>query len=285
VNEPLENLTDESPDAGSSAIAVAEPGDIAHADAHAHADSPEHAEPANHAVMTPMTAGTATETAVSADAAAPAAAEPAPKKKYDLPPNIAAPAQPGKKYWYVVKVTSGREDTIARAVERKVKKDNLEEFFGRVLVPTEKYTEVRNGKRITKSRKKFPGYIMCEVEFNKQILLLFRETSGVGDFVGGSLHRDPTPMSPLEVQRMIGDTLDEKAAEEAGIKTATKIKIPYGINDRVKVRDGTFAGMEGEVKEITEPRDAKENPKVKVVLSIWGRPVDVEVEYWQVDPV
>ena len=64
-----------------------------------------------------------------------------------------------------------------------------------------------------------------------------------------------------------------------------KILIPDNVGDRVKVRDGTFAGMEGEVKDIVHPADAKENPKVKVVLSIWGRPVDVDVEYWQVEQV
>jgi transcriptional antiterminator NusG len=92
-------------------------------------------------------------------------------------------------------------------------------------------------------------------------------------------------MSAMDVQKMMGDEVDEEIKDAAGITKGGKIKIPYGVNDRVKVRDGTFAGMEGEVKEIIEPRDSKENPKVKVVLSIWGRPVDVDVEYWQVDPV
>lgn len=206
-----------------------------------------------------------------------------PSKKHDLPPTIAQPAQPGRKYWYVVKVQSGREDSIKAAIERRIKMEGVEEFFGRVLIPTEKYTEVRNGKRVTKHRKKFPGYLMVEVEFNDRIFVVFRETSGVGDFVGATLTRAPTPMSPLEVQRMIGEPDEGDAA--GGGKVAAKIKIPYGVGDRVKVRDGTFAGMEGEVKEITEARDAKENPKVKVVLSIWGRPVDVDVEYWQVDNV
>ncbi len=198
-----------------------------------------------------------------------------------------APATP-KKQWYVVKVQSGREESIKNAIERRVKIDGLEEHVGRILIPTEKVTELRGGKRVVKKRKKFPGYLMCEVEFNDKILYLFRETSGVGDFVGGSLHKPPTPMGEREVERMLLDEEGEKpgaAAGVAGEPTKKKFIIPYGVGDRVKVRDGTFKDMDGEVKEINYPHDPNENPKVKVVLSIWGRPVDVEVEYWQVDPV
>jgi transcriptional antiterminator NusG len=202
-------------------------------------------------------------------------------------PAAVAEAAAPKKHWYVVKVQSGREESIKNAIVRKVKIDGLEEYIGRVLIPSEKVTELRNGKRVIKKRKKFPGYLMCEVEFNDKILYLFRETSGVGDFVGGSLHKPPTPMGEREVERMLLDEEETPGKKEGGEQKEGKKKfiIPYGIGDRVKVRDGTFKDMDGEVKEISDPNDSNENPKVKVVLSIWGRPVDVEVEYWQVDPV
>jgi transcription termination/antitermination protein NusG len=199
----------------------------------------------------------------------------------------AAEVAASKKHWYVVKVQSGREESIKNAILRKVKIDGLEEYVGRILIPSEKVTELRGGKRVVKKRKKFPGYLMCEVEYNDKILYLFRETSGVGDFVGGSLHKPPTPMGEREVERMLLDE-EEVTPKKGGHEeepTKKKFIIPYGVGDRVKVRDGTFKDMDGEVKEITDPHDSKENPKVKVVLSIWGRPVDVEVEYWQVDPV
>ena len=205
----------------------------------------------------------------------------------DVASEPAVPAAPASnKRCYVVKVQSGREDSIKGALERRIKIDSLEEYVGRILIPTEKVTELRNGKRVVKKRKKFPGYLMCEVEFNDRVLYLFRETSGVGDFVGGSLHKLPTPMNDREVERMLQDT-DEAGAKKSGTDEPTKKKIiiPYGVKDRVKVRDGTFKDMEGEVKAIVEPTDSKDNPKVKVELTIWGRPVDVEVEYWQVDPV
>ena len=247
----------EKPDTDDSAVAVAEPpeGDLAPPEAESAA--PESGE----------------APAISAEVAAPAA----------------TPAPPvSSKRWYVVKVQSGREESIKNALERRIKIEGLEEYIGRVLIPTEKVTELRNGKRVLKKRKKFPGYLMCEVEFNDKVLYLFRETSGVGDFVGGGLHKVPPPMPEREVDRMLMDEDETAGGKKSGDHESTtkkKIIIPYAVNDRVKIRDGTFKDMEGEVKEITDPSDPKENPKVKVVLTIWGRPVDVEVEYWQVDPV
>ena len=137
---------------------------------------------------------------------------------------------------------------------------------------------MRGGKRVVRERKLYPGYIMSEVEFNDRILYLFRETSGVGDFVGGGLNHPPQPMKPKEVERMIGGMPTPGGKE-------VHIKPKFDRGDRVRVRDGTFAGMEGEVKEIIEPKDPKEPVRVKVELTIFGRPVPVEVEAWQVDPV
>jgi transcription termination/antitermination protein NusG len=228
----------------------------------------------------PEAAEAPTATAVAeppVDAPAPAAETPA------------APASTKK--WYVVKVQSGREDSIRQNLERRVKLQNLEPYVGRIVVPVEKITEVRDGKRRIKKVKKFPGYLFCEVEFNEHVLYLFRETSGIGDFVGGSLTKPPLPMSDREVQRMLADqdellgaegAADKKKAEEEAIGKG-RIKLDYEVGDTVKVREGMFANMEGPVKEIAD-RDSQ-SPKVKVVLTIWGRPVEVDLDYWQVDRV
>ncbi len=192
-------------------------------------------------------------------------------------PAAAVPAPPpepeSNKRWYAVKVQSGREETIKDAIERRVKIEGLEEYYGQILIPVERVQEVKNGKRVIKERKKFPGYLMAEVEYNDRILYLFRETSGVGDFVGGSINRPPPPLGPREIQQMIGvqknedsKTLPEKSAFEEG--------------DRVKVKDGIFSGMEGEVKSILEAKG-----QVRVELTIFGRPTSVELEYWQVEEV
>jgi transcription termination/antitermination protein NusG len=189
------------------------------------------------------------------------------------PTATAVAEPPDKKHWYVVKVQSGREESIKEAIERRVKIEGVEESFGQIVIPVEKVTELRKGKRYVKERKLYPGYLMVQVEFNENILYLFRETSGVGDFVGGSLNKPPQPMKPHEVEKML-------ALSGEGPKPDEKVKLRFDRGDRVKVRDGTFAGMEGEVKEILEAKGA-----VRVELTIFGRPVPVELEYWQVEPV
>jgi transcription termination/antitermination protein NusG len=137
----------------------------------------------------------------------------------------------------------------------------------------ERVAEMRNGKRVVRERKLYPGYLMVEVEFNDRILYLFRETSGVGDFVGGGLNRPPLPMSAREVERMLGGPRGDK-------ETPIPVKPKFDRGDRVKVREGTFSGMEGEVKELLEAKNL-----VRVELTIFGRPVPVELEYWQVEVV
>jgi transcriptional antiterminator NusG len=213
---------------------------------------------------------------------APAKPEPPPKKTAPEPAPEPAAAQPeSKKHWYVVKVQSGREDTIKEAIERRVRKEGLEEYYGQIVIPVEKITEIKqdkNGRRVTrtKERKLYPGYLMVEVEYNDRILYLFRETSGVGDFVGahpGHLERAPTPMSEKEIQRMLGPKGPE------GPQPAVPPP-PKGLStgDRVRVVDGTFNGMEGVVKQILDAVG-----KVQVEVSIFGRPVAVDLEYYQVE--
>jgi transcriptional antiterminator NusG len=182
-----------------------------------------------------------------------------------------AAAPPSNKRWYVVKVQSGREESIKDAIERRVKVEGLQDYFGQIIIPVEKVTEMRSGKRVVRERKLYPGYLMAEVEYNDRILYLFRETSGVGDFVGGSLHHAPQPMPDHEVERMLG----RQGEQVPGVAHA---KPKFDRGDRVKVKDGTFAGMEGEVKQLLEAKGL-----VQVELTIFGRPVPVELEYWQVD--
>ena len=200
-----------------------------------------------------------------------------------------AEEEPSNKHWYVVKVQSGREETIKEAIERRVKIERLEEYFGEIKIPVERVTEMRNSKRVVKERKLYPGYIMANVELadaegrvNDKVLYLFRETSGVGDFVGMTMTkgkeaplRAPPPMSPREVDRMLGPK-----GGAADKEKALPEKPPVDKGDRVRVRDGTFAGMEGEVKDIIEALN-----HLKVELTIFGRPVPVELEYWQVEVV
>lgn len=201
----------------------------------------------------------------------PAKDEAAPAEPAPAPPEAAAAPDP--KQWYIVKVQSGREESIKNAIERRVKIEGLQDYYGEIVIPTEKFTDMVRGKRVVKERKLFPGYLMVHVEYNDRILYLFRETSGVGDFVGASLNKAPQPMPAHEVETML---------KRQGIGTVSEVvtKPKFDKGDRVKVKDGTFAGMEGEVKELLEAKGA-----VRVELRIFDRPVPVELEYWQVDNV
>lgn len=206
------------------------------------------------------------------DGAPVAAAEPEP-----LPPpkSPAAPIDPDddpapELVWYVLKVQSSREDTIRDALERRVKIQGLGHFFGRIVVPTEKTTEIRNNKKKIVERKSYPGYIMVEMELNEKTWFTVRETPGVGDFVGA--HGQPTKMTEAEVNQMLG----QQTAAEA--ESAPKVRIDVERGDRVKIKDGPFENFEGSVEEVIEQRGL-----VKVMLIIFNRPTPVDLEYWQVE--
>jgi transcriptional antiterminator NusG len=191
-------------------------------------------------------------------------------------PEAAAAGEPGEAapelVWYVLKVQSGREDTIRDALERRVKIHGLGDYFGRIVVPKEKITEIRNNKKRVVERKSYPGYIMVEMELNERTWFLVRETPGVGDFVGA--HGTPTKMSADEVNKMLGQ--ETAKAEEA----APRVRIDVERGDRVKIKDGPFEGFEGTVEEVVEQRGL-----VKVMLIIFNRPTPVDLEYWQVERI
>jgi len=172
--------------------------------------------------------------------------------------------------WYVLKVQSSREDTIRDALERRVKIQGLQKYFGRIVVPTEKITEIRNNKKRTVERKTYPGYIMVEMELNEKTWFTVRETPGVGDFVGA--HGTPTKMTSTEVTQMLNEQ------EQVGPDEIRKVKIDVEHGDRVKIKDGPFENFEGTVEEVIEARGL-----VKVMLIIFNRPTPVDLEYWQVE--
>ncbi|QDV32274.1 transcription termination/antitermination protein NusG [Tautonia plasticadhaerens] len=177
---------------------------------------------------------------------------------------------PPELVWYVLKVQSGREDTIRDALERRVKIQDLGRFFGQIVVPKEKVTEIRNNKKRTVERKSYPGYIMVHMELNEKTWFVVRETPGVGDFVGA--HGTPTPMSQAEIDKIL------KPEEPGETKAVPKIDLERG--DRVKIKEGPFENFEGNVEEVIEARGL-----VKVMLIIFNRPTPVDLEYWQVERV
>lgn len=180
--------------------------------------------------------------------------------------------------WYILKVQSNRERSIADALKRKVRVEGLEKYFAttpegdiQIVVPTEKVTEFKSGKKKIVERKLYPGYIVVHMHINDDTWFAVRETSGIGDFTGAG--GKPSPMLAHEVARIVQTEVEES-------DESPKLDIKFKVADRVKVKDGTFEGFEGEVAAI----DAQSG-KISVMINIFGRSTPVELEYWQVENV
>ena len=171
--------------------------------------------------------------------------------------------------WYILKVQSNRENSIADALQRRVKVAGFEEYFDEIIVPTEMVTEFKGGKKKIVKRKLYPGYIVVHMIINDETWFLVRETPGIGDFTGSAGR--PTPMLPSEVSRVVQKDDDIETEEP-------KLQIPVNIGDRVKINDGTFENFEGDVDSIDVT-----NGRVTVMINIFGRSTPVELEYWQIE--
>lgn len=197
---------------------------------------------------------------------------PAKPKKIRTPgkPVEEAPIEePGKKEWFILKVQSNREDSIADALQRRIAIAGLERFFDEIIVPIEKVSEFKNGKKRVVKRKIYPGYIVVHMELNDDTWFLVRETPGIGDFTGSG--GKPTPMSTSDVNKIVSKQ-EEKPEEQI------TVDVRYKSGDRVRINEGTFENFEGDVDSI----DAV-NGRVTVMINIFGRSTPVELETWQVE--
>lgn len=175
--------------------------------------------------------------------------------------------------WYIIKVAFNREDSIRDSLLKRIKLAGLEKHFGEILIPTEDVvTFTRNGSRRVVKRKLYPGYLMAQMVINDDSWFLVRETTGVGDFTGAG--GKPTPMEPEDVARL---TKLDQPDDDDGEKPM-KTSIPYRAGDRVRVKEGNFQNLEGEVEKVDEA-----NGRVTVIISIFGRSTPVELDHWQVE--
>lgn len=172
--------------------------------------------------------------------------------------------------WYALHTYSGQEQKAKRYLESAVVNAGLDAQFGDVLVPTEQVTEMRQGKRTTTTKKFLPSYILIQMELNKVTQNLVVNTPGVTNFVGAAGR--PTPLRAEEVERISGQ-IDKSRAPEAA-------DVPYSAGDQVKVIDGPFSDFSGVISEVNTERR-----KIKVMVSIFGRPTPVELDYLQVETV
>ena len=174
--------------------------------------------------------------------------------------------------WYVVHTYSGYENKAKIALQDAIQRYQLEHKFGEILVPTEKVVEVKDGKKKTNTRKVFPGYIFVQMEIDNETWHVVKTTPKITGFIGGS--RTPPPISVAEIERIIG----KPDADGAGAEEPSKVVIDFKRGDEVNIIDGPFASMKGRVEEVNEARG-----KLRVMVSIFGRPTAVELDFTQVE--
>lgn len=175
--------------------------------------------------------------------------------------------------WFVLRVASNKEDSVRGTLLRKVQIEGLERAVGRIMVPTEKTKTLKAGKQRITETKLYPGYVFVEMRLEadgripQDVFFLIKETTGVGDFVGTAGR--PTPMGPAEVEKML---FDSRPAEQT-----PQVKMEFAAGDAVTIREGPFQNYEGTVDSTIPDKGI-----VRVLVTIFGRQVPVDVEYWQV---
>lgn len=178
------------------------------------------------------------------------------------------------KQWFVLHTLSGQENKVKENIERRAVLEEMGEYIGEVLIPTEKVSEVKQGKKVTSTRKFYPGYVLinlalydAEQKIVEKTWYFIQETQGIIGFIGGE---HPVPLRPAEVD-VILNQIEEK-------KEKVKPKVNFEPGETVKVTDGPFLNFSGVVEEV-DP----DHGKLKISVSIFGRTAPVELEYWQVE--
>ena len=172
------------------------------------------------------------------------------------------------KNWYIVQTFSGFEQKIADTLKNTIKKKELNDMIGDVLVPMHEVTEVKRGKRVQRKKKYFPSYILVKMEMNKELYHTVKNIQKVTGFLGAP--GIPAPVSEKEIDKILGRIKEGTLAP--------KTQISFDIGEQVKVCNGPFASFSGLVEEVDE-----EKSRLKVSVSIFGRPTPIDLEYNQVE--
>ena len=174
------------------------------------------------------------------------------------------------KRWYIVHAYSNYEGKVAQAIKEGAKRAGLADHFDEVLVPTEEVVEVRRGRKVSSERKFFPGYVLVKMEMSDRAFSLIKNTPKVTGFLGAD--NKAIPITDDEAMRILHQVKD-------GVERP-KPTISFEIGEQVKVADGPFESLNGVVEEIDEERS-----RLKVAVSIFGRPTPVELEFSQVHKI
>jgi transcriptional antiterminator NusG len=175
------------------------------------------------------------------------------------------------KKWYVVRAISGQEKKVKHYIEMEIARLNLQDYVSQVLIPTEKIVQIRNGKKISKERSFYPGYILIEASLIGEIPHTIKNITGVIGFLGETKGGEPVPMRVSEVNRILGK-VDELTEAEGTLSYS------YVVGESVKVINGPFNGFNGIIEEINE-----EKKKIKVTVKIFGRKTPVELGFGEVE--
>ncbi len=177
------------------------------------------------------------------------------------------------KKWYVVRAVSGQENKVKAYIETEISRLGMSDYISQVLVPTEKVVQVKDGKKISKDKVYFPGYVMIEANLIGEIPHIIKSITGVIGFLGEVKGGDPVPLRLSEVNRMLGKV------DELAVNVDTQ-SIPFKLNETIKVIDGPFNGFNGTIEKINE-----EKRKLEVMVKIFGRKTPLELSFMQVEKV
>lgn len=175
--------------------------------------------------------------------------------------------------WYTIKAVSGRENKARDDVLNHVRLAGMSDKVSQLLIPVERVTEVKRRGKVTTERKLYPGYIFAELEIDHNLVEVIRETDNVTGFLGADPNV-PDPLSQEEADRILAVA----AAEDPSEQRAAMVNIPFEVGDKVKVKEGTFEGMEGAVDDIN-----KDKGTLRVLITVFGRQTPIELEVWQVE--
>jgi transcriptional antiterminator NusG len=172
--------------------------------------------------------------------------------------------------WYIVHAYSNFEKKVAESIREQAAQRNLSDKFEEILVPTEQVVEVRRGRKVSSERKFFPGYVLVKCDLTDQVFSLIKNTPKVTGFLGAD--NKPMPISEAEALRIKGQVAE-------GVDRP-KPSISFEVGETVRVADGPFASFNGVVEEVDDARS-----RLKVAVSIFGRPTPVDLEFGQVEKV
>lgn len=177
------------------------------------------------------------------------------------------------KKWYVVRAVSGQENKVKAYIETEINRLGMSDYVSQVLVPTEKIVQIKEGRKISKEKVYFPGYVMIEANLTGEIPHVIKSITSVIGFLGEVKGGDPVPLRLSEVNRMLGKV------DELAVKT-DNFSIPFTLGETVKVVDGPFNGFNGTVEKINEDKR-----KLEVMVKIFGRKTPLELSFMQVEKV